>query len=266
MAGRRFKFRFNLDKRKKFVLAIILLSFGLLISQFMTGISRIVTSFLLATFSAAALLAIIYKDIKGTFAYPLFILPFFYTLALGLFYFLVPERFLTRLLVTVFFATTTYALFLAHNIYAVSSIRTIQLFRAAHAVNLFLTIIAFFILIDILFTLHLAFYFLFLLLFIVSAPLILQLLWSVTLDNTISEIVLIFTLSLSFMIAQVGAMLSFWPATPTVAALFISGAYYTFVGLSQYWLEKRLFKGILWEYIWVVVVVFLVLLFATKWG
>lgn len=256
----------NLDKRKRFVLAVGLLALGLLISQFMTGFGRVVASLILAILSGSSLFVIIYQDIKGTFSYPLFILPLLYTLSLGLFYFLVPERFLTRIIVTIFFAVTTYALFLSHNIYAVSSIRTIQLLRAAHAVSFFLTAIAFFIFVNIIFTLHLMPYMLLGLVFIISFPLIVQILWNINLEGSISKDVLFFSLSLSFIIGQIATMLSFWPTSPTVAALFLSGNFYTFVGLSQHWLERRLFKGILWEYIWVILIVFLVLIFTTKWG
>lgn len=262
----RFGFRFSLDKRKKFILLVLFLSAGLLFSQFLQGMERIVASFFLASTSVSMLFFILYQDIKKTFFYPLFILPFFYPLALGLFYFLVPERFLTRILVTVFFAVTSYALFLTHNIYAVSSIRTIQLLRAAHAVSFFLTVVVFFILVNIIFTLHLMPYFLFAALFLVCFPLSLQILWGVTLENTISSQIILFSAALAFIIAQIGSILSFWPVIPTVAALFLAGSFYTFVGLSQHWLEKRLFKEILWEYIWVTFIAFLVLVFTTQWG
>lgn len=265
----RFPFRLQLDKRKKFVLSVLILSFGLLISQYIKGGERIIASFVLALLSLGSLFLIIRVDIKGVFNFPLnplFILPFFYTLALGLFYFLIPERLLTRIIVTSFFAITLYALFLSHNIYAVSSIRTIALLRAANTVNFFLTIVAFFILVNIIFTLHLMPYFLFLAVLIVSFPLIVQNLWSVALESKISKLVLLFFLVIALLIAQMATMLSFWPVLPTVAALFLAGNFYTFVGLSQHWLERRLFRGVLWEYIWVIVVVFLVLIFATKWG
>lgn len=265
MTRRRF-FRFNFDKRKKFVLSVLLLSSGLLISQFLRGGERVILGIFLSILAVVSLFLSIYEDIKGTFHYPIFILPFFYTLALSLFYFLLPERFLTRIAVTIFFAMTIYSLFLAHNIYAVSSIRTVQLLRAAHAVSFFLTIIAFFILVNMVFTLHLMPYVLFVLLFGASFILIIQILWSTLLEASFSPIVLFFSLGLSLILAEIGTMLSFWPVLPTVAALFLSGNFYTFVGLSQHWLEKRLFKGILWEYIWVVIIVFVVLIFTTTWG
>lgn len=269
MVRGRFKFTFQLDKRKKFVLAVLLLSLGLFFSQFIKGGERVIVSFILAFFSSISLLLIIQKDIKGVFSYPvnpLLVLPFFYTLALGLVYFLIPERLLTRIIVTSFFSITMYALLLSHNIYAVSSIRTIQLLRAANAVNFFLTIIAFSILVDIIFTLHLAPYFLFAGIFLASFPLITQNLWSVSLQGKIAPVIFVFSAVIALLIAQIAAMLSFWPVLPTVAALFLAGNFYTFVGLSQHWLERRLFRGVLWEYIWVIVVVFLVLIFTTSWG
>ena len=85
------------------------------------------------------LIFILRKDIKGNFVIPTLILPFFFTLAFPFFYALVPERLLSRLLITLIYAFGLYSLFLTQNIFAVSGIRTINLLRSARIVAFVLT-------------------------------------------------------------------------------------------------------------------------------
>ena len=65
---------------------------------------------------------------------------------------------------------------------------------------------------------------------------------------------------------EIAAVVWFWPSTPTVIALFLAGFFYTIVGISHVWFEKRLFRGVMWEYVWVGATVCFVLLLFTSWG
>jgi uncharacterized membrane protein HdeD (DUF308 family) len=66
-------------------------------------------------------------------------------------------------------------------------------------------------------------------------------------------------------IVEIAFVLWFWPTAPTIIGLFLTGLFYILVGISQIWLDKRLFKGVMWEYIWVAVIVFLVFVtFSTR--
>jgi hypothetical protein len=73
-------------------------------------------------------------------------------------------------------------------------------------------------------------------------------------------------LAMTVLLLEAAGALWFWPSSPTVIALFLTGFFYTLVGLSHVWFERRLFKGVLWEYVWVGVVVFFVLNLFTHWG
>jgi hypothetical protein len=68
-------------------------------------------------------------------------LPPLYTAGVGLFYFLLPVRWLTRLPVAMAYGLGMYVLLLTENIFSVASIRTIQLLRAAQAVGFLLTLV-----------------------------------------------------------------------------------------------------------------------------
>jgi hypothetical protein len=68
------------------------------------------------------------------------------------------------------------------------------------------------------------------------------------------------------MMIELAFALSIWPVSASIYAIFLTGIFYTYSGLSHAWLEKRLFKGILWEYVWVGVLSVLFLLVFSKWG
>lgn len=258
---------FIVSKRQKFVFITLLLTLGLFISQNIVVYEvRTILVLLLSLLGALGLFIALYKDIKGTFWWPLLILPFFFTLSFGLFYFLLPARFLTRITLSTIFAVGLYALYLSHNIYAVAGIRAIQLLNAAHSVGFLLTLVSHFFLINIIFSLHLIAPLVFLLIFLISFIFIFPILWSIKLEQGISKTVLVFTTTLALVTGELGLVLNFWPVSPVVATLFISGNFYAFVGLSQVWLERRVFKGTMWEYIGVAIIVFLVLISRTEWG
>lgn len=264
-----FIMRLKINKREKFVIATLFLTLGLLISQYLFAQPRIILVVILSLLSTVFLFLILYSDIKGTSLVSkmgLLAPPVLYTLAFGFFYFLLPARFLTRILLSSFFAIGIYALYLSLNIYAVAGIRTIQLLNAARSVGFLLTVLTHFFLINVIFSLHLIFPLIFLTVFLLSLALIFHVIWSVNLEGSVTKSVAIFTSILALVIAELSLVLSFWPTTPTVAALFLSGNFYTFVGLSQAWMERRLFKNTLWEYIGVAIIVFLVLITRTQWG
>ena len=103
-----------------------------------------------------------------------------------------------------------------------------------------------------------------LLLYIVTFFLILQNLWTITLEKSIKAYS-VWSGVLALCLAEIAAVLWFWPTSSTVIAIFLTGFFYTIVGPAQIWLEKRLFRGVLWEYVWVGIIVFSILLSFTFW-
>jgi hypothetical protein len=151
-------------------------------------------------------------------------------------------------------------LFLSMNIFVVSSIRTIALLSSARTVTLITTIISYFFLSNVLFSLHLNIFLTLLFFIIFSFLLILQALWTYTLNRQFfSEVNWIIPICVCLI--ELYIVLWFWPVLPTITALFMTGFLYIMVGLSHVWLEKRLFKGVLWEYIWVAVIMFTIFVF-----
>lgn len=254
----------SLSKRERLIFSVIVLSFGFFIAEHLLGKSGIFTVFTIAILTDLLLFLSLKSDLKENTFLQIFILPFFFSLSFGLFYFLVPGRYLTRIFTTSLYAVGLYSLFLSENIFTVSSIRTIALLASARTVSFVITLICYFFLSNVLFSLHIQFIPFLILLFLFSFPLSVYSIWTYALEKKLSQNIY-WSWVLTFLLLEVGSVLWFWPSTPTVLAIFLTGVFYTTVGLSQVWFEKRLFKSVMWEYIWVSGVVLITLLLFTSW-
>lgn len=258
------KTEMTVTKRQRFVVAVLLLSLGLFFIEHQFGKSGFYISIFLSVLSVIFFALSMHKDLRENFTPNLLIMPFFFTLAFSLFYFLVPARFLSRILLTSIYAIGLYSLFLSLNIFTIASIRTIALLSSARTVSFIISLISYFFLSTVAFSLHIGIVPLALLVFFFSFFLVYQSIWTITLEKSIKKN-LLWSLLLAVCLAEVSLMLWFWPSTPTLVALFLTGIFYTMVGLSHVWFEKRLFKGIIWEYVWVAVLVFCILILFTSW-
>lgn len=256
----------QLNKRQKFVLAVILLSSGVFIAEYFTDVKLLFVSLFLAIMTDFLLYFILRKDIKGTFLLPILILPFFYTLAFPFFYTLVPTRLISRLVMTVLYSFGLYSLFLTQNIFAVSNIRTINLLRSARIVAFVITLLVFYFLVNFIFSLRLPILLTPLVILPVSFFLNIQSLWTYSLDVAQLKTVALFSVFIAFCILQLSYVLIIWPVNASVYSLFLTGIFYTYSGLCHAWLDRRLFKGILWEYVWVGFISVLFLVIFSKWG
>lgn len=254
------KIFFGISKRQKFILSVVSLSLLLFLAEYLLGKSGLYIAFFLSFLTVILFFLSVRKDLKNNFSPQIFIIPFFYSLSFGLFYFLVPARFLTRITMTLLYALGLYSLLLSLNIFVVSSIRTIALLSSGRTVSFIITLLSYFFLANVAFSMHLNVFFTLALVFSFSFLLILYSLWTYSLDSKFFSHFL-WVACLSFCLVEVALALWFWSILPTIIALFLTGFFYIIVGLSQVWLEKKLFKNVMWEYIWVGVLVFLVFIF-----
>jgi len=254
----------SLSKRERLIFSVIVLSLGLFIAEHLLGKSGIFTVFTIAILTDLLLFLSLKSDLKENTFLQIFILPFFFSLSFGLFYFLVPGRYLTRIFTTSLYAIGLYSLFLSENIFTVSSIRTIALLSSARTVSFVITLVSYFFLSNVLFSLHIQLIPFLILLSLFSFPLVVYSIWTYTLEKNLFQNIY-WSWVLAFVLVEVGSILWFWPSTPTVLAIFLTGVFYTTVGLSQVWFEKRLFRSVMWEYIWVSGIVLITLLLFTSW-
>lgn len=194
----------------------------------------------------------------------LLILPTLFTVAVASFYFLLPVRWLTRLPVAFIFGLSFYSLLLSQNVFNVASERTIPLYRAASTVVFLFTLVTAFFIFNVIFSFRLPFYWNGLLVFIVNLPLILQLLWSLEMDEITNQVI-VCSLIIALIMGEIAASFSFWPVMPTMWSLGLSTILYVLLGVTTQFLRERLTPRLIWEYIGVggLVVIFAIL--TTSW-
>ena len=255
-----------MTKRRKLGLVAILLTLGIFGVQSVEVDSRYQA---IALFSGAAYALSVWamlEDLSGIEWLTTLILPVLYPVSVALFYFLLPGRLLTQLLIMTLFGLGMYALLLTENIFNVASIRTIQLLRAAHAVGFLLTLLVAFFLWDTIFSFRLNPWWNALLVGVSAWPLALQTFWSVNLEDKLTPPVIWGSLVISWSLLVLSLIISFWPVTITVASLFLVTALYVGLGIGQQHLAGRLFKKTLNEYLWVGAIVLVAVFFLSRWG
>lgn len=257
----------QISKRQKFALSAILLSVGLLAIQVL-GFTNRYQAIGILTFVALLLSAwSLSEDLTiGWWFLNILVLPTFFTAGIGLFYFLTPAVWLTRVPIILLFGLGLYVLLLTENIFAVAAIRTIQLLRSAQAVGFLLTVVTAFFLYDTILSFRLDPWLNFLWVGVISFPLILHGLWYINLEEKISRQIWFYVFSLSLVLAQTALILSFWPLTVAVGSLGLSTALYMVLGLVQHRLSERLFKRTINEYLGVGIVVLIIIFLTSRWG
>jgi len=261
--GIKFK-NFELNKREKIITSSVILSVGLLSTQlvpfyltykFIIGLA--VLAYFLSLFS-------LWEGIDRVKAVVLMILPTLFTLAVASYYFLLPIRWLTRLPVALAFGLTFYTLLLSQNVFNVASIRTIPLYRVASTTVFVLTLITAYLLFNVLFSFDLMFVWNGVGIFLLSLPLIIQVVWSIEMEG-LSNLVMIYSLVISLVVAEIGVALSFWPISNPMASLSLATALFVTLGISTHALKDRLSRGVVLEYIGWGVLIFIIAGFTTSW-
>lgn len=264
---RNFLFRdFQFTKRHKFVALSVVATVGMLVVQALPFEIRYIAILGLVSFVSILTLSVLWPDMAGVKYWILLILPSAFTAAVALFYFLLPVRWATRLPVALGYGICFYLLLLTLNIFNVAAIRTIALLRAAHSVGILFTLISSFFIFNVFFSLHFAFWAIFVLVGFTSFLLILQALWSFELEDLISKKVLKYTTVYTLAISQISLGLSFWPIVAIYSALGLTAAIYVFLGLSQIQLQNRLTSRAVWEYAVVATSIIIILVLNTHWG
>jgi hypothetical protein len=257
--------RLSITKRQQFVIVTGILAFGLTITQLAPEDWRYPAA------GALSLLAYIFSawamrdDLRKVEWLSLLTLPTLFTAAVSLFYFLLPARWLTRVPVVGLYAVGMYALLLTENIYNVAVDRTIALLRAAHSVGFLLTIITYFLLVQTILAFRFPFFLNALLVGLVSFALVFQSLWAVVLENPVSRRVWVITTVIAIVLAETVWAFSFWPTQSTLTVLFLTTSFYGMVGMAQQYLVEKLYKKTVIEFFSLTAIVFLIVLFATRW-
>lgn len=254
-----------MTKRRKFILSSFLLSLGLLAIQYIPIEFRLVA--VLALFIITYLVSAwaLFDDLKGIEWFTIVPLPALYASSVSLFYFLLPESAVARIIIVSLFGLGMYAIYLTGNIFSIAAIRTIQLLRAAHAVGFLLTIITLVFFFNTIFSLRLSFALNGVLSSLATLPLVASALWSVRLEPTFDKKLYWYSGIIALLVGEIAMAISFIPLTVWVASLFLVTVVYVSLGILQHDLSDRLFDKTLQEYVAVGIFVIIATALVTQW-
>lgn len=256
----------RLSKRQKIIVACTIITIGLISTQLINiFFLRYRFIFGLGLLAYLVSLWVLWEGITRQKAVVLMILPTMFAVAVASFYFLLPVRWLTRLPVAAIFFVSFYVLLLSQNVFNVAAQRTIPLYRAASTVAFLFTLITAFFLFNVIFALQLPFYWNGLAVFLISLPLVMQMLWLLEMER-VNNVVIIYSLLIALVAGESAIALSFWPAAPTVWSLFLSTILYVVLGIVLEHMRDRLTRRICIEYIAIGGLVFVLSSLATVWG
>ncbi|MCJ7805848.1 hypothetical protein MUP46_04385 [Patescibacteria group bacterium] len=254
-----------MSKRRRFVATSVILSLGFIGIQFLT-FYKIPAIFALALLTIGLFYWSLYEGLGKNMTLLTLILPAFFTVGVGTFWFLLTGSIFARLPIVIFYGVGIYVLCLTSNIYTVAAIRTIALLRAARGVGFVLTLVTSFLVFDAILSLRVAIPVAVILVAISSFPLFLQGYWSILLQTEFSRNLIIISGVSGLVMGEVALGLAFWPVTVVVGSLFMTVAMYMLLGLGQAKLESRLFSQTVREYLVVGILVFIGMFLATHWG
>ncbi len=195
----------------------------------------------------------------------LFLMPVLFTVSFYVFYFLFPVRWITRVPFMFMYGCSLYAILLTSNIFNIGVGKSLQLYRAAFSVNYFYQTIITFLLFNVLFSFKQNFLINALVCFLITLPLCFQLLWTVRLKTYIEPQVRNYSVFISLVIAELVLLISFIPVKSTIFALFLTACYYTLTGLIYNYIDNKLFKQTIREYVFVAGFVTLIVLLSIQW-
>lgn len=197
----------------------------------------------------------------------LFLMPIYFTLAMYMFYFLIPVRWLTRVPLLITYCVSIYALFSISNIFNVGVGKSLRLYKAAFSVNVLFQTLITFLMFSVILSYKADFYINGIAVALVSFGLVFQMLWSVRLDlDQYNQELLRYSTIIALVMGELAVLISFIPFRSSVGAMLLAACYYAIVGLTSAWIDSRLFKGVVREYVVALILVVLVsLLTVVQW-
>lgn len=252
-------------RREKFIISSILLALGILSLQYVSLQFRFVAILIFFVFSYIVSVWSLYEDLYGVEWLTIIPLPAMYGMSVSLFYFLLPNNWVSRIFIMTLFGVGMYALYLTSNIYSVAKSRTIQLLRAAHTIGLLFTLLTSTLISNFVFSLHIIFWMIGPIIFVVHFPLFLMSLWAVDLQPKIEKRIWLAATIYSVVIAEFAIVLSFFPISVWNASLLTTSMCYILLGILHNYLQQRLFKNTIFEYLSFAALVFISFFALLKW-
>lgn len=259
--------RINISKREELIIASVALSTVMLFIFFVPlGFWKFIT--ILFAGGAAYILTIIIlrENVEGIEYFTLPILPVLFTISTALFYGIIPERWLTRLIFISIYGFLTYSIFLMENVFNVAKIKNIQLLKVARTIYFFISSFTAFLFSYVVLSFHMLgivsglFFLLFI--FLLSYTIF----WSFNLHKTFTKMDIILSLSAAILIFELIIALSFWPLNIYLISLFVTSVYYSVIGVWDHLLSFRLKGWDIREYVVINAIIFVLCLLTVNFG
>jgi len=254
-----------IEKRIRFVISTVSLSFLILLSTFFFFDKAIIFIPLLIIVSYGASFFSLYEGIEKIEWYMLFLMPVLLSVSMYLFYFLFPVRWITRLPFIGIYSISMYAVLLSSNIFNVGAEKNLQLYRAGFSVNYFIQTMVFFLIGNVLASFHWGFLANAFVFGLLAFAMSIQLYWSIKLDMHVRKEVFNHAWLTALLVAEGSLLLSFFPLSEAIFALVVAVLYYCIAGLTHLHLDERLFKHSVREYATILIVILAILFLSVSW-
>jgi len=255
----------KIEKRVRLVISVVLLSGAMLFASFFNLAQAIYFLPLLLFLTYFLTYFSLLEGIKKMSWYGLFLMPVVTSLSFFLFYYLFPTRWLTRLPFITIYAISLYAVILCSNIFNVGVEKSLGLYRAAFSINFFFQTLVIFFAFMFMASLKEFFWFNFLGGGIISFFLSGQLFWTIKLDKHLDKGLLGYSALIGLLLAELSLLCSFIPFGSSIFAIFLTSIYYSLTGLVYNFIDQKLFKETIREYLLVLVFVFIVVVLSVSW-
>ncbi len=255
----------KIDKRQRFILSTLFLTVLVFVSSFLSFNQAIIFILLSSFFVYFFTFFSVLEEIDGAEWLMLFLMPIIFTITFCMFFFLLPGRWLTRIPFVLIYSISIYAILLCQNIFNVGEMKNLQLYKAAFSVNFLFLIVTSFLLCNLVLSLKLNFLFNFFLISLSIYPLIMHFLWSINPKTIIEKHVFDYSFITALIVGELAMILSFLPLKSNIFALLLTTCFYSIGGLIQAYIEERLFKERIQEFIFVLIFIFVMALFTMVW-
>ncbi len=255
----------RIEKRLRLVLSVVLLSGLMLVSTFFLFENAL---FFIPVFIVAAYMLSYFAILEGIDRIELvmlFLMPVILTISFYLFYFLFPVRWLTRLPFVILYGFCMYAVLLCSNIFNVGVGKSLQLYRPAFFINFFLQTFVSLLLYNTLFSFKLDFLLNTIVVGFIAFWLSLQLFWTLKLELKLTRKLVLYSFFIAIILSEIVIVGSFVPVKSSILALFLASSYYSLSGLIYNFLDERLFKETIREYVIVWIAVLAITILSISW-
>ncbi len=206
------------------------------------------------------------EDIHGAEWYILFILPVAWTATWYISFYMVPMRFVIKILFSLTYPLILYIIASAMNIFNVGVEKNIQLRRAARAANQFIIVLVFYLFTQIMSSFGLSWHILGVATGVFSWILGIQLFWTLDPQETISVEVKSLALFQGFTTGFFMILLSFLPfVMDTPRPMIITGIFHVVNGVLSTYTDTILFKQRIREYFGISVILIIAILLTLQW-